>query len=168
MSQKQLMPKSEDLSRSLEINAIWTFDTEFQTIFNKSCTNKRTITIGRFRIFLQQTLHIRVGYPCHVMSTFGSATHCAQECKLKTGFDLYVPYYTDQHCLSPARICVSQLYVGAGVKKSKNFHLSPGQVHQNFYLSCYQITCPCQGKINYQCIFYLSAGHWVKIYACPA
>ena len=27
--------KSEDLSRSLEINAIWTFDTEFPTIFNK-------------------------------------------------------------------------------------------------------------------------------------
>ena len=43
-----------------------------------------------------------------------------------------------------------------GVKKSENFHLSPGQVHQNFYLSCYQITCPCQGKINYQLIFYLS------------
>ena len=36
MSQKQVMPKSEDLSRSLEINAIWTFDTEFPTIFNKS------------------------------------------------------------------------------------------------------------------------------------
>ena len=35
----------------------------------------------------------------------------------------------------------------AGVKKSKNFHLSPGHVHQNFYLSCYQITCPCQGNI---------------------
>ena len=35
MSQKQVMPKSEDLSRSLEINAIWTFDTEFPTIFNK-------------------------------------------------------------------------------------------------------------------------------------
>ena len=32
------MPKSEDLSRSLEINAIWTFDTEFPTIFTKSCT----------------------------------------------------------------------------------------------------------------------------------
>ena len=32
------MPKSEDLSRSLEINAIWTFDTVFPTIFNKSCT----------------------------------------------------------------------------------------------------------------------------------
>ena len=38
MSQKEVMPKSEDLSRSLEINAIWTFDTEFATIFNKSCT----------------------------------------------------------------------------------------------------------------------------------
>ena len=38
MSQKQAMPKSEDLSRSLVINAIWTFDTEFPTIFNKSCT----------------------------------------------------------------------------------------------------------------------------------
>ena len=38
MSQKQVMPKSEDLSRSLEINAMWTFDTEFSTIFNKSCT----------------------------------------------------------------------------------------------------------------------------------
>ena len=38
MSQKQVMPKSEDLSRSLEINAIWTFDTEFPTIFDKSCT----------------------------------------------------------------------------------------------------------------------------------
>ena len=38
MSQKQVMPKSEDLSRSLEINAIWTFDTVFPTIFNKSCT----------------------------------------------------------------------------------------------------------------------------------
>ena len=30
--------KSEDLSRSLEMNAIWTFDTEFPTIFIKSCT----------------------------------------------------------------------------------------------------------------------------------
>ena len=38
MSRKQVMPKSEDLSWSLEINAIWTFDSEFSTIFNKSCT----------------------------------------------------------------------------------------------------------------------------------
>ena len=35
---KQVMPKSEDLSRSLEIKPIWTFDTEFPNIFNKSCT----------------------------------------------------------------------------------------------------------------------------------
>ena len=35
---KQVMTKSEDPSRSLEINAIWTFDTEFPTIFHKSCT----------------------------------------------------------------------------------------------------------------------------------
>ena len=35
---KQVMPKSEDLSRTLEINAIWTFDTKFPTFFNKSCT----------------------------------------------------------------------------------------------------------------------------------
>ena len=38
MSQKPVMPKSEDLSWSPEINAIWTFDTEFPTIFIKSCT----------------------------------------------------------------------------------------------------------------------------------
>ena len=35
---KQVMPKRKDLSGSREINAIWTFDTEFPTIFNKSCT----------------------------------------------------------------------------------------------------------------------------------
>ena len=35
---KQVTPKSEDLSRSLEIKPIWAFDTEFPTIFNKSCT----------------------------------------------------------------------------------------------------------------------------------
>ena len=30
---QQLMQKSEDLKRSLEIKPIWTFDTEFLTIF---------------------------------------------------------------------------------------------------------------------------------------
>ena len=35
---KLAIPKSEDLSRSLEINAIWTSDTEFTTIFKKLCT----------------------------------------------------------------------------------------------------------------------------------
>ena len=34
----QVKPKSEDLSRSLEIKQIWTFDTEFPTIFNNSWT----------------------------------------------------------------------------------------------------------------------------------
>ena len=32
------MPKSEDLNRSIEINAILTFNTEFLTIYNKSRT----------------------------------------------------------------------------------------------------------------------------------
>ena len=35
---KQVMPKSKDLSRSLEIKLIWTFDMELPTIVNKSCT----------------------------------------------------------------------------------------------------------------------------------
>ena len=35
---KHVMPKSKDLSRSLDIKPISTFDTEFPTIFNKSCT----------------------------------------------------------------------------------------------------------------------------------
>ena len=34
---KQVMPKSKDLSGSLEIKPIWTFDTELPIIFNKSC-----------------------------------------------------------------------------------------------------------------------------------
>ena len=32
------MPKSGDISSSLEISAIWAFDTEFPTNFNKSRT----------------------------------------------------------------------------------------------------------------------------------
>ena len=32
------MPKSKGLSMSLEIKPIWTFDTEFPTIYNKLCT----------------------------------------------------------------------------------------------------------------------------------
>ena len=31
---KQVMAKSQDLSRSVEIKQIWTLDTEFPTIFN--------------------------------------------------------------------------------------------------------------------------------------
>ena len=57
MSQKQVMPKSENLSRSLEINAIWTFDTEFPTIFNKSCT---------YITFKSAVKHRQLGYyPAH-------------------------------------------------------------------------------------------------------
>ena len=37
---KQVMAKSKDLSRSLEIKPIWRYDMEFPTIFNKSCTYK--------------------------------------------------------------------------------------------------------------------------------
>ena len=33
-----IIPKSEDLSSSLEIKPIWKFEMEFPTIFNKSCT----------------------------------------------------------------------------------------------------------------------------------
>ena len=50
---KQVMPKSEDLSRSLEINAIWTFDMEFPTTFNKSCT---------YITFKSAVKHIQMGY----------------------------------------------------------------------------------------------------------
>ena len=46
---KQVMPKSENLSRSLDINAIWTFDTEFPTIFNKSCTYITFNAAGKHR-----------------------------------------------------------------------------------------------------------------------
>ena len=35
---EQVVPKSIDLRRSLEIKPIRRFDTEFPTIFNKSCT----------------------------------------------------------------------------------------------------------------------------------
>ena len=35
---KHVMPKSQDQSRSLDLRLIWTFNTEFRTIFNKSYT----------------------------------------------------------------------------------------------------------------------------------
>ena len=57
----------------------------------------------------------------------------------------------------------------SGVKKSKNFHLSPGQAHQKFYLSCYQITCPCQGKYTSKMSFLLVRRTLDEnIYVCPA
>ena len=56
-------------------------------------------------------LNVSMGYPGHVMSTFGLPTRCAHVWKLRTGLDLHVPNYIDQHCLSPLRIRVSQLYM---------------------------------------------------------
>ena len=50
---KQVMPKSEDLSRSLEINAIWTFDTEYPTI-SKYAVKHRQLGYGYPR---GQTVH---------------------------------------------------------------------------------------------------------------
>ena len=35
---KQVMPKSQDLGRSVEITQIWIFNMEFTIIFKKSCT----------------------------------------------------------------------------------------------------------------------------------
>ena len=50
---KRVMPEIEDLSRSLEISAIWTFDTEFPTIFHKSCT---------YNTFKSAVKHRQLGY----------------------------------------------------------------------------------------------------------
>ena len=52
---KQVMPKNEDLSRSLEINAIGIFDTEFPTIFNKS-----------YITFKSAVKHRQLGYGYHM------------------------------------------------------------------------------------------------------
>ena len=73
---KQVMPKSEYLSRSLEINAIWTFDTEFPTIFTKSCT---------YITFKSAVKHRQLGYPCdlvyYVMTVgFHSLRHLTSAC----------------------------------------------------------------------------------------
>ena len=56
MSQKQVMPKSEDLSRSLEINAIWTFDTEFPII----SINHAHILLSSLQLNTPQTTGLRL------------------------------------------------------------------------------------------------------------
>ena len=48
---KQVMPKSDDLSRSLEINGNWTFDTEFLNILNKPCT------YNNFKYAVKHSIH---------------------------------------------------------------------------------------------------------------
>ena len=75
MSQKQVMPKSEDLSRSLEINVIWTFDTEFPTIFNKPCT---------YITFKSAVKHRQLGYghPRGQTKPVFSLITCAQRVRM--------------------------------------------------------------------------------------
>ena len=80
MSQKQVMPKSEDLSRSLEINAIWTFDTEFPTIFNKSCT---------YITFKSAVKHRQLGYGY----TRGQTVHLVEATTKDTYFSILHMYF---------------------------------------------------------------------------
>ena len=72
---KQVMLKSEDISRSLEINAIWTFDTKFPTIFNKSCT---------YITFKSAVKHRQLGYGYHRRQT----VHLAEATTQDTHFNI--------------------------------------------------------------------------------
>ena len=51
---KEVMPKNQDLIKSLEITILWKFDTEFPTIFNK--THAHNIT------FKSAVIHIQLSY----------------------------------------------------------------------------------------------------------
>ena len=59
---KQVMPKSEDLSRSLEINAIWTFDTEFPTLFNKSGFSENRLRCFYYSVADSTAMHYNREY----------------------------------------------------------------------------------------------------------
>ena len=91
MSQKQVMPKSEDLSRSLKINAILTFDTEFPTIFNKSCT---------YITFKSAVKHRQLGYGY----PRGQIVHLAEATTQDTGI-----YHMYQNiCIN---VCIIKIHV---------------------------------------------------------
>ena len=83
---KQVMPKSEDLSRSLEINAIWTFDTEFPTIFNKSCTyitfksavKHRQLSYGYLYMYVYLHEFVQSCMFKHDLTSKGRMTNCCQ------------------------------------------------------------------------------------------
>ena len=105
MSQKQVMLKSEDLSRSLEINAIWTFDTEFPNIFNKSCTRLCLYTVAGWGVmFCVYTVAgwgvmfcvcilWRVG--CHVLCLYCGGLGCLVLCLYTvTGWGVMLGVYT--------------------------------------------------------------------------
>ena len=87
MSQKQVMPKSENQSRSLEINAMWTFDTEFPTIFNKSCT---------YIIFKSAVKHRQLGYGYPQ----GQTVHLAEATNQDT-------FMHGEFCYNVAVVCTS-------------------------------------------------------------
>ena len=76
------------------------------TIYCLTGLKTYSLSLGRFRFPLRSTLNVRVGCPCHVMSTFGSPIRCAHVLSMqaKTCLDLHVPYHIDQHCLSPLSI----------------------------------------------------------------
>ena len=69
------MRKSEDPSRSQEINAIWTFDAEFPTTFNKSCTYITFKSAVKHRL-------LGYGYP------WGQTVHLAEATTQDTYFSI--------------------------------------------------------------------------------
>ena len=71
-----VMPKSEDPSRSLEIIAIRTFDTEFPAIFKKSCT---------YITFKSAVEHRQLGYGYPREQT----VHLAEATTQDTYFSIY-------------------------------------------------------------------------------
>ena len=83
---KQVMPKSEDPSRSLEINAILTFDTEFPTIFNKSCT---------YITFKSAVKHRQLGYAY----PWGQTVHLAEAMNV-----VYITYCLNKFLSSRYRV----------------------------------------------------------------
>ena len=66
---KQVIPKSKDLSRSLEIKPILTFDTEFPTIFNESCT---------YITFKSAVKHRQLGYG-YPLGHISYTSHCKMD-----------------------------------------------------------------------------------------
>ena len=81
------MPKSEDLSRSLEIKPIWTFDTEFPTIFNKSCT---------YIIFKSAVKHRQLSHGFHLVLTDVNDTQWSCRLYVTSRF-LMLVFYNKPH-----------------------------------------------------------------------
>ena len=64
------MPKSEDLSRSLEINAIGTFDTKFPTIFNNA-----HILLSSLQLNMDNPLILKLLQKLHHLSCAHKTVH---------------------------------------------------------------------------------------------